>query len=113
MRNEYTLAQIKMLVLPTELQLPQIARQALELDAAARNIAKASHLSSHEAVAGLIRLFRDHVPGAANTATLIAREYVKGADAKSNAPTLACVRNIEAIARQAREQYLPSDMESG
>jgi hypothetical protein len=52
------------------------------------------------------------VPDAASIATLIAREYARGVDAKSGAPTLASVRAILSIVRGARESYLPQ-MESG
>jgi hypothetical protein len=62
-------------------------------------------------VVSLIGLFRDQVPGAAGAATLIAREYAKGVDASSGAPTLACVRTIAAIVRDARERHLSSDAE--
>jgi hypothetical protein len=109
MRHEFTPGQIKMLVCRAEHQLEQIAGH----DANSKNIPRSSHLALHETVVSLIRLFRDHVPGASSVATLIAREYARGVDAKSDAPTLACVRAIGAIARQAREQYLSSGMEPG
>jgi hypothetical protein len=113
MRHQFTTGQIKMLVLRAERQLAQIAGQPAGQDAVGRNIARSSHLALHETVVGMTRLFRDHVPGAAGVATLIAREYAKGVDAKSNAPTLACVQAIESLVRQAREQYLSSDVEIG
>jgi hypothetical protein len=102
-----------MLVLRAEHQLEQIAAHSAEHDANSKNIARSSHLALHETVVSLIRLFRDHVPGASSVATLVAREYARGVDAKSNAPTLTCVRTIGAIIRQAREQYLSSDLELG
>jgi hypothetical protein len=109
MRHEFTPGQIRMLVLRAEHQLEQIAGQ----DANSRNIARSSHLALHETVVSLIRLFRDQVPGASSIATMIAREYAKGVDARSDAPTLACVRTIMAIVSQAREQYLSSGIELG
>jgi hypothetical protein len=94
-------------------QLEQIISHSLEHEPASRNIARSSHVALHETVVSLIRLFRDHVPGAASVATQIAREYAKGVDTKSGAPTLACVRTISTIAREARERHLSAGVASG
>lgn len=102
-----------MLVHRSEHQLQHIIADSVKHEPSSKNIAKSSHLALHETVVSLIRLFRDNVPGAADAATAIAREYAKGVDAKSGTPTLACVRTISAIARDARERHLSSDVELG
>jgi hypothetical protein len=102
-----------MLVYRAERQLEQIAGDAAQNNAARKNIARSSHLVLHEIVVSLTRLFREQVPGAGGVATLIAREYARGVDARSDAPTLACVSAIWSIVRQAREDYLSSDAEPG
>jgi hypothetical protein len=113
MRHQFTPGQIRMLVDRAERQLEQIIAHSVEHQPASRNIARASHVALHETVVSLIRLFRDQLPGAASIATQIAREYAKGVDAKTSAPTLACVRTISSIVTQARERYLSSDLEIG
>jgi hypothetical protein len=112
MRNQFTPAQIRMLVYRADRQLEAIIDQSIASEPAGKNIARTAHAPLHETVVSLIRLFRDHVPDAASIATLIAREYARGVDAKSGAPTLASVRAILSIVRGARESYLPQ-MESG
>jgi hypothetical protein len=102
-----------MLVDRADRQLRQIIDHSAAHAPGSTNIARSSHAALHETVVSLIRLFRDQVPGAAGVATQIAREYAKGFDAKSGAPTLACVRTISSLVRQAREQYSPSGVTPG
>jgi hypothetical protein len=86
-----------MLIDIADRQLEQIISHSVTHEPASRNIARSSHVALHETVVSLIRLFREQVPGAAGAAgaaMLIAREYAKGVDAKSGAPTLACIRTI-------------------
>jgi hypothetical protein len=102
-----------MLIDRADRQLEQIISHSLTHEPASKNIARSSHVALHETVVSLIRLFREQVPGAASVATQIAREYAKGVDAKSGAPTLACVRTISTIAREARERHLSAGVASG
>src|SRR5438067_2459745 len=67
---------------------------------------RAARAAFDEAVVSLIRLFREHVDGAAVVATRIAREYASGADARSHCTTVDCAQRILRIARAAHEQYL-------
>jgi hypothetical protein len=77
-----------------------------------RNIPKSSEAALYDTVVSLIRLFREHVPHAAGVATQISREYASGVDARSGAPTVACVRSIWLIVKGARQRYLPPESES-
>lgn len=113
MRYQFTPGQIRMLVDRSERQLAQIIDHSVQSEPEGRNIARSSHAALHETVVSLIRLFRDHVPDAAGVATQVAREYARGVDAQSGAPTLACVRAISAIVREARDRYRSSDVELG
>ncbi len=113
MRHQYTSGQVRMLVERAHLQLAQIAGDWAQSEPVGKHIPKPSQFVFHETVVGLIKLFREHVPGATSVATMIAREYAKGADATQGAPTLACARAIAAIVRDARVRYLSaSDMET-
>jgi hypothetical protein len=121
MRITFTPSQVAMLIDRAERQLEQIVTDALgpapnghgagpgpsPSRNSGRNIARASHHTLHETVVTLIRLYREQVAGGAPVATRIAREYAKGADAQSGAPTLACVRTILAIVHGARAQLPP------
>jgi hypothetical protein len=102
-----------MLIDRSDRQLEEIIGNSIKAEPASKNITKSSHPALHETVVSLIRLFRDHVPGAASVATVIAREYAKGVDPKSGAPTLFSVRTIRAAVGQARERYLPPEVELG
>jgi hypothetical protein len=106
MRHHYTPGQTRMLISRARRQLEQIIDGACASGTANRNITRSAHPLLHETVVSLIRLFREHVPGAAGVATRIAREYAKGADVQSGAPTLDCVKRILSVVRQAGEQYL-------
>ena len=101
MRITFTPGQVAMLVERAERQLDQIVADSLRQPGAARNIARASHHALHETVVTLIRLYREQVPGGAPVATRIARAYAKGTDAQSGAPTIACVRTIQLLVREA------------
>ena len=107
MRISYTPGQVAMLIDRAQRQLEQVVADSLQQEGGSRNIARSSHHVLHETVVTLMRLFREQVPGGAATATRIAREYAKGADARSGAPTMACVRTILAVVRDARENFLP------
>lgn len=119
MRITFTPGQVAMLIDRAERQLEQIVTDSLgpapnrhgagpgPRRNSGHNIARASHHALHETVVTLIRLYREQVPGGAPVATRIAREYAKGADAQSGAPTLACVRTILSIVHGARAQLPP------
>lgn len=122
MRITFTPGQVAMLIDRAERQLDQILadslRQAPGGDASTQssqragprsgpNIARGAHHLLHETVVTLIRLYREQVPGGAPVATRIAREYAKGADAQSGAPTLACVKTILSVVRGARALVQP------
>ncbi|MFL6676264.1 MAG: hypothetical protein ACJ8LG_23615 [Massilia sp.] len=113
MRHQFTAGQIRMLVDRAERQLEQIIAGSVKQEPASKNIARSSHVALHETVVSLIRLFRDQLPGAASVATQIAREYAKGVDAKTGAPTLACVRTIASLVREARARHLSPELEMG
>jgi len=98
-----------MLIQRAETQFELTITQSLALDPGGRHVARALHASLHETVVGLIKLFRDQIPGAATVATQLARMYAKGADANAGAPTLDCVRAIAGVTREAREHYLPAE----
>lgn len=105
MQYHYTPEQVRMLVQRAERQLEQ-AIAASERDGAGTHLARAVQVAVHDTVVSLTRLFREHVPGAAEVATRIARSYAKGADARAGAPTLACVRTIAGLVREGRERFL-------
>jgi len=107
MRQEFTPDQITMLVHRAERELQRMLADSARNEPWSDNIAKSSHPALHENVVSLIKLFRDQVPGASDAATRIAREYAKGVDARSGAPTLACVRTISTIVTDTRERHLP------
>jgi hypothetical protein len=111
MRHQYTPGQIRMLVERADRQLGQIVTDSARIEPRSRNIAKSSEAALYETVVSLIRLFREHVPDAAGVATQIAREYASGVDARSGAPTIACVRSIWLIVKGARERYLSAEPE--
>jgi len=111
MRITFTPDQVTMLVDRAGRQLEQIVEQSLGQPGAARNIARSTHHALHECVVTLTRLFREQVPGGAPVATSIARAYAKGTDAQSGAPTLACVRTIQLLVREAQEA-LPAASEA-
>jgi hypothetical protein len=106
MRYHYTPEQVRMLVRRAERQLEQ-AIAVSEKEGGGTHVARAVQVALHDTVVSLIRLFRDHVPGAAEVATRIARAYAKGADARAGAPTLACVRAIAELVSEGRERLLP------
>lgn len=103
MRISFTPGQVAMLIGRAERQLEQIVADTLHQPGNGRNIARGAQHMLHETVVTLIRLYREQVPEGAPVATRIARAYAKGADAQSGVPTLACVRTILAIMRDARE----------
>lgn len=105
MQIHYTPEHVRMLVRRAERQLEQ-AIAASEKQGGA-HVARAEQVAVHDTVVSLTKLFRDQVPGAAEVATRIARAYAKGADARAGAPTLACVRAIGEIVREARARFLP------
>lgn len=103
MRITYTPGQVAMLIDRAERQLEQIVADSLREAGSRRNIARGAQHMLHETVVTLIRLYREQVAGGAPVATRIARAYAKGADAQSGVPTLACVRTILSIVRDAGE----------
>ncbi|MGJ7917097.1 hypothetical protein ACI48D_16695 [Massilia sp. LXY-6] len=112
MRHQFTPGQIRMLIQRAETQFEHTIAQSLALDPGGKHIARTLHAPVHETVVGLIKLFRDQIPGAAAVATQLARLYAKGADAAAGAPTLDCLRRIAELTREAREHYLPTPQPS-
>ena len=112
MRYHYTPEQVRMLVHRAELQLEQ-AIAASEKEGGGTHVACAVQVAVHDTVVSLTRLFRDHVPGAVEVATRIARTYAKGADARAGAPQLACVRAIAELVREGRERHLSGEEQAG
>lgn len=110
MRHQFTPGQLRMLIQRAETQFEHTIGQSLRADPDGRHIARAAHAPLHETVVGLIKLFRDQIPGAAPVATELARMYAKGADANAGVPTLDCVRAIARVTREAREHYLPAEV---
>ncbi len=106
MKHHFTPAQVKMLVARAERQLEQVLDDTARHAPGSKHIAVVSRAAFDEAVVSLIRLFREHVDGAAVVATRIAREYASGADAQSRCTTVDCAQSILRIARAAHEQYL-------
>ncbi|MGZ5202066.1 MAG: hypothetical protein ACXWC4_20090 [Telluria sp.] len=106
MKHHFTPAQVKMLVARAERQLEQVIDDSARHAPGSKHIAVVSRAAFDEAVVSLIRLFREHVDGAAGVATLIAREYANGADAQSRCTTVECACRILDIARAAHERYL-------
>ena len=103
MRITFTPGQVAMLIKRAERQLEQILADTMHEAGNGRNIARGAQHTLHETVVTLIRLYREQVPGGAPVATRIARAYAKGADAQTGVPTLACVRTILSLMRDARE----------
>ncbi|WP_288379711.1 hypothetical protein [uncultured Massilia sp.] len=101
MRITFTPGQVAMLIERAERQLEQIVTDSVRLDGPGRNIARSCHHALHETVVTLTRLYREQVEGGAPVATRIARAYAKGTDAQSGAPTIACVRTIQSLLREA------------
>lgn len=103
MRITFTPGQVAMLIGRAERQLEQIVADSVREAGNGRNIARGAQHMLHETVVTLIRLYREQVLGGAPVATRIARAYAKGADAQSGLPTLACVRTILSIMRDAHD----------
>lgn len=108
----YTPEQVRMLVRRAERQLEQ-AIAVSEKAPGGTHVARGVQVAVHDTVVSVTRLFRDHVPGAAEVATRIARSYAKGADARAGAPLLSCVRTIAALVREGRERFLPEAEKAG
>lgn len=103
MRITFTPGQVAMLIGRAERQLEQIVADSISERGNGRNITRGAQHMLHETVVTLIRLYREQVPGGAPAATRIARAYAKGADAQTGVPTLACVRTILTVMRDAQE----------
>ena len=102
MRISFTPGQVAMLIGRAERQLEQIVADSIREAGNGRNIARGAQHMLHETVVTLIRLYREQVQDGAPVATRIARAYAKGADTQTGVPTLACVRSILTIIRDAR-----------
>lgn len=111
MRITFTPGQVAMLIERAERQLEQIVTDSMREPAHGRNIARSAHHMLHETVVTLIRLYREQVEGGAPVATRIARAYAKGTDAQSGAPTIACVRTIQSLVREAQAAAPDADTE--
>lgn len=106
MRRPWTSEQLRAAVVAAERELEGAIAAALARDPAARLLSGASCPLVHEAVVGLVTLFRDRVAGAGEVATLIAREYAKCTDGAPEAPTVACIQRVLGLVRAARERHL-------
>lgn len=102
-RQHFTPAQVKMMIGRAERQLEQIAAAAVPAE---HSIGAAWRFVFDEAVVSLIRVFREHVEGASAVATQIAREYAHGVDQETRRATIACLRRIQHIVREARTRHL-------
>ncbi|RZA29592.1 MAG: hypothetical protein EOP92_36790 [Lysobacteraceae bacterium] len=103
MRITFTPGQVAMLIGRAERQLEQIVADSIREAGNGRNISRGAQYTLHETVVTLIRLYREQVPQGAPVATRIARAYAKGTDAHSGVPTLACVRTILSVMRDAQQ----------
>lgn len=112
MLYHYTPEQVRMLIQRAERQLEQ-AIAASEKENGGTHVARGVQVAVHDTVVSLTRLFRDHVPGAAEVATRIARTYAKGTDARAGTPRLSCVRTIAELAREGRARHLASEEQAG
>ena len=101
MHITFTPGQVAMLIGRAERQLEQIVADSIREAGNGRNISRGAQHTLHETVVTLIRLYREQVPQGAPVATRIARSYAKGTDAHSGVPTLACVRTMLSIMRDA------------
>ncbi|GAB3470826.1 hypothetical protein GCM10027321_41770 [Massilia terrae] len=101
--RHFTPAQVRMMVGRAERQLEQIAAAAAPAE---RSIGAAWRFIFDDAVVSLIRVFREHVEGASAVATQIAREYAHGVDQETRRATVACLRRIQHIVREARSRHL-------
>jgi hypothetical protein len=106
MRRPWTLEQLRAAVAAAERELEGAIAAALAHDPAARLLPGASRPIVHEAVVGLVTLFRDHVAGAGEVATLIAREYARCVGDAPGTPPLACIQRVLGLVRAARERHL-------
>lgn len=101
--RHFTPAQVRMMVGRAERQLEQIAAAAVPAE---RSIGAAWRFIFDDAVVSLIRVFREHVEGASAVATQIAREYAHGVDQETRRASVACLRRIQLIVREARSRHL-------
>jgi hypothetical protein len=110
MRRPWTSEQLRAAVAAAERQLEGAIAATLAHDPSARTLIASSCPFVHEAVVGLVTLFRDQVAGAGEVATLIAREYAK-CDARCaggapGTPTVACIGRVLDLVRAARARHL-------
>ena len=105
MSSHFTEPQIRMLICRAERQLEEIVASCSTQKPSASNIPKHAHPVAHETIVSVVTLFRDHVAGAANVATLIAREYAKGVDATAGVPTRASIEKILGFVREANARF--------
>lgn len=104
--TRYAPDHVRLLVRRGERQFEQAILYS-EQEGEGTHVALPMQAAVHDTVAGLTKLFRDHVPGAADAAGGIARAYAKGVDARAGRLTVDCVRTLAALVRAARERYLP------
>ncbi|MEH6434737.1 hypothetical protein [Massilia sp. DD77] len=102
MRIALTPDQIRMLASRAERQLEQAMAASMRESLDHPTIPRACHGSVHDAVVSLVKLYRDHVPGKADIATQIAREYARGANPLAGGPSVASVRSIHALSKRVR-----------
>lgn len=95
-------------MLDAERQLEHAIAATVEEDPLRKAIPETLRPAVHEAVVGLVTVFRDHAAGTADVATLIAREYAKCVERAPGTPSLACLRHVLSVVQRAREQYLPA-----
>jgi len=108
MRRQWTIERIRIAVLDAERQLEHAIAATLAEDPLRKAIPESLRPTVHDAVVGLVTVFRDHAHGMAEVASLIAREYAKCVERAPGTPSLACLRHVLAVVQRAREQYLPA-----
>jgi len=107
MRQPWTSERIRKAVAGAEHQLEQVISVSAMQDPPRKTIPEASYQVVHDAIVGLITVFRDHVADAA-AASLIAREYAKCIAGTLASPSVACIRHVLEVVRTVRERHLPA-----
>jgi hypothetical protein len=106
MHRQWTIERLRTAVLHAERQLEQAIAATLAEDPLRKAIPETLRSTVHDAVVGLVTLFRDHAAGTGDVATLIAREYANCVERAPEPPSIACVRHVLSVVQRAREQYL-------
>ena len=106
MHRQWTIERIRTAVLHAERQLEHAIAATLAEDPLRKAIPETLRPAVHDAVVGLVTVFRDHAAGMGDVATLIAREYARCVERAPRTPSLACLRHVLSVVQRAREQHL-------